>query len=67
LRAEDVSFSTKRIVPVIIAATGLALPASATAQAPVAGSGALRALDPLTQSPKIVIDAVAKVMSKRAE
>ena len=57
----------KRIVPVIIAAAVLALAASAAAQAPVAGSGAPRALDPLAQSPKIVIDAVSKVMSNRAD
>jgi hypothetical protein len=57
----------KRIVPVIIAAAVLALAASAAAQAPVAGSGAPRALDPLAQSPKTVIDAVSKVMSNRAD
>jgi hypothetical protein len=55
------------IVPVIIAAGGLALAAPAAAQAPVAGSGALPALDPLAKSAKIVIDAVAKVMSDRAD
>mgnify|MGYP003646629047 CR=1 FL=1 len=44
-----------------------ALSASAVAQAPIAGSGALPALDPLAQSPKIIVDAVAKVMSNRAD
>jgi len=43
------------------------LAAPAVAQAPIAGSGALPALDPLAQSPRIIIDAVAKVMSNRAD
>lgn len=42
-----------------------ALPA--VAQAPVAGSGALPLLDPLAQSPKIVVDAIAEVLSNRAD
>ena len=45
----------------------LTLAAPAVAQAPIAGSGALPVLDPLAQSPKIIIDAIAKVMSNRAD
>jgi hypothetical protein len=45
----------------------LTLAAPAVAQAPIAGSGALPVLDPLAQSPKIIIDAIAKVMSNRSD
>lgn len=45
----------------------LGFAASAGAQAPIAGSGALPALDPLAQSPRIVVDAIAKVLSNRAD
>ena len=48
-------------------AGGLALAVPAVAQAPIAGSGALPVLDPLAQSPKIVTDAIAQVMSNRAD
>ena len=44
-----------------------ALTAPAYAQAPIAGSGQLPNVDPTAQSPRIVIDAVAKVMSNRAD
>lgn len=57
----------KRIVPPIIAAALIGFATSAAAQAPIAGSGALPALDPLAQSPRPVIDAIAKVLSNRAD
>lgn len=37
------------------------------AQAPIGGSGSLPVVDPSTQSPKIVVDAVAKVQSNRRD
>ena len=39
----------------------------AGAQAPIAGSGNLPVVDPSAQSPKIVVDAIAKVLSNRAD
>lgn len=39
----------------------------AVAQAPIAGSGQLPAVNPSAQSPKIVVDAIAKVMSNRRD
>ncbi len=48
-------------------AIALSVSVPVSAQAPVAGSGALPVLDPLAQSPISVIDAVAKVMSNRAD
>lgn len=56
-----------RIAPFILAAGVFALALPAAAQAPIAGSGALPALDPLAQSPKIVVDAIAKTLSNRAD
>lgn len=56
-----------RIFPLIITAVALGLAAPVAAQAPIAGSGALPALDPLAQSPKIIVDAIAKVLSNRAD
>lgn len=56
-----------RIAPYILAAGVFTLAASAVAQAPIAGSGALPALNPLAQSSQDVIGAVAKVMSNRAD
>ena len=44
------------------------LPAGiAAAQAPFAGSGRLPSVDPSAQSPKIVVDAIAKVLSNRRD
>lgn len=45
----------------------LAFAGAADAQAPIAGSGALPALNPLAQSPKLVSDAIAKILSNRAD
>lgn len=59
-----------RTLPLLIAALMLAAGmtlSSANAQAPIAGSGALPALDPLAQSPPNVIDAVKKMMSSRED
>lgn len=56
-----------RIVSLILVAAGLAVAMPAAAQAPIAGSGALPALNPLARSPQVVVDAIAKVMSNRAD
>ena len=46
----------------------VALPAGiVVAQAPIAGSGWLPTVDPGAQSPKIIVDAIAKVMSNRRD
>lgn len=51
-----------------MAAVGvLAFANAADAQAPIAGSGALPALNPLAQSPKLVSDTIAKILSNRAD
>jgi hypothetical protein len=54
-----------RITALVLTA-GLA-PSAANAQAPVAGSGALPALDPFAQSPRDVVEAVEKMMSNRKD
>ena len=61
------AFQMIRGVLCLAVAGVLALVPPAVAQAPIAGSGALPVLDPLAQSPKIVVDAIAKVMSNRAD
>lgn len=56
-----------RIASFILSAGAFAFAGPVTAQAPIAGSGALPALNPLAQSTPTVIAAVAKVMSNRAD
>ncbi len=44
-----------------------ALPATAGAQAPIAGSGALPGIDPLARPSRLVIEAIEKIMGDRSD
>lgn len=56
----------RRILVILLAATVLPVQA-ANAQAPIAGSGQLPVVDPSAQSPRVVVEAIAKVLSNRRD